>query len=318
MQKQSGIYTLEYSRYNLPADFPIIGLTGPNWSLPDGKITFLHCHNCLELGFCHKGSGILLVENKRYSFEDFDISVVCPNTMHISKSTNGTASQWEYLYIDTNRLFKEYLIPEFPQAPLFMFDSPDFPNIVSGKDYPELKNLFLNILKEFKNKEENHQLNIACLCISFLLELTRLLPKESETHYANQETKLAIYPAIQYIDGNYMEPIKIEQLSSLCGLSLTHFRRIFKAIMGESPLSYLNRVRINKSCELLYNTEQTVLEIALKVGFSSNTSYNRNFTEIMHTTPLQWRKKTRTIPKSNLHCSIFPIPVDNMRNQNAK
>ena len=308
MQKQSIPYTLEYSHYNLPVDFPIIGLTGPGWTLPDGDITFLHCHNCLELGFCHGGSGILLVENKQYSFEDYDISVVCPNTMHISKSSMGTRSQWEYLYIDTNRLFKEYLVPEFMQAPLFMFDSPDFPNIVSGRKYPELKNLFLNILKEFRDQSENYQLNIACLSISFLLELTRLLPKESKTHYSNQKTKLAIYPAIQYIDKNYAESIKIEKLSSLCSLSLTHFRRIFKAIMGESPLSYLNRVRINKSCELLYNTEESVLDIALKVGFSSNTSYNRNFTALMNTTPLQWRKKSRTIPKNNMNFSIFPVP----------
>lgn len=307
MHKQSNPYTLEYSHYNLPVDFPILGLTGSKWTLPDDKVTFLHCHNCLELGYCHNGNGILLVENKTLNFTSQDITVVCPNTMHKSKSCDGTESSWEYLYIDTNRLFQEYLAVEVPHAALLMFDSPDFPNIISGKNHPKLRYLFLDMLHELKTQKSDYQLKTACLAISFLLELIRLLPRESETQFSNLKTKLAIYPAIQYVDEHYMETIRIETLSSLCNLSLTHFRRVFKAIMGESPLDYVNRIRINKSCELLYNTEDTVLDIALQVGFSGNTSYNRNFTNIMKITPLQWRKKTRAITKNNLEFSIFHI-----------
>lgn len=306
-QKSSNPYALEYSRYNLPVNFPILGLTGSRWSLPDDDITFLHCHNCLELGFCHKGTGILLVENKTFSFTDDDITIVCPNTMHKSKSTKGTESQWEYLYIDTNRLFREFLAVEVPAAPILMFDSPDFPNIISGKKHPELKQLFLQILNELNQQADGYQLNTACLCISFLLKLLRLLPRELNAKYPSVKCKLSIYPAIQYVENHYMDPLRVEELANSCNLSLTHFRRIFKTIMLESPLDYVNRIRINKSCELLYNTEDTILSIALQIGFSGNTSYNRNFTQLMGTTPLQWRKKVRSIAKNNMEFSIFSV-----------
>lgn len=307
MNRKPMPYVLEYSRYNLPVDFPILGLIGSKWSLPDDEITFLHCHNCLELGFCRGGDGILLVENKTFTFTDEDISVVCPNTMHKSKSAKGTESQWEYLYIDTSRLFKEYLTADFSEIPVLMFDSPDFPNIISGRKNPRLKELFLHMLQELREEKEEYQLTTACLCISFLLELTRLLPKDSESRSSNRKTRLAIYPAIQFIEQHYMEEIRMEMLSSACGLSLTHFRRLFKAIMCESPLDYLNRIRINKSCELLYNTEETILDISLLVGFSGNTSYNRNFTRIMGTTPHQWRKTTRSFKKNHMEFSVFSL-----------
>ncbi|RHP33586.1 AraC family transcriptional regulator [Lachnotalea sp. AF33-28] len=260
----------------------------------------------MEIGLCNRGEGIALVEGKTCGFTAGDLYIVCPNTMHITKSCDGTDSQWEYLYIDTQRLFKEYLHGELPNASLLMFDSPDFPNIISVQSYPHMRLLLQQILHEMEGKRENYRISAACLCISFLIELLRFLPRESESHFSNLRSKLVIYPAIQYIDSHYMEPVRIEELSARCCLSLTHFRRLFKSIMGEGPLNYLNRIRINKSCELLYSTEDTVLDIALQVGFSGNTSYNRNFTQIMGTTPLQWRKKSRSVTKNDMAFSIFP------------
>ncbi|MDO5425512.1 MAG: AraC family transcriptional regulator [Eubacteriales bacterium] len=296
---------LEYSHYNLPLNFPILGLTGDQWFLPDDEITYLHCHNCLEIGFCHRGNGELLVENKLFPFTDDDISVVCPNTMHKSKSQKGTTSDWEYVYIDTGMLFQDYLIPGYDKASLFMFDYPDFPNIISGREHPALKTLLLLILGELREKKEDFELHTACLCVSFLIELARILPKESETPFSSLKTRLAIYPAIEYIEKNYMNPIKIETLADACALSLTHFRRLFKAIMHASPLDYVNRVRVHKACELLYNTEDPVLDIALAVGFSDNTGLNRNFTRIMGCPPMKWRNRTRAVPKKNMEFSIF-------------
>ena len=49
-----------------------------------------------------------------------------------------------------------------------------------------------------------------------------------------------------------------------------------------------------------------MLDIALQVGFSGNTSYNRNFSQIMGTTPLEWRKKSRSVTKNDMAFSIFP------------
>lgn len=228
--------------------------------------------------------------------------------MHITKSTDGTTSEWEYLYIDVPSLAKKYLTSELEILSIFMFDSPNFPNNFSGKEFPTLKKLLFLIFSELRERKEHYQLNTALMCIVFLTELSRILPKKADSSSCPFEARLTIYPALQYVSENYMNPIKIDTLAQTCHLSPTHFRRLFRAIMQMSPLDYLNRIRVQKSCELLYRTEDPVLTIALNVGFSDNTAFNRNFSRIMGTTPLKWRKQSRSFKKNNIVFSIFPLP----------
>ena len=109
MNRQKQTYVLEYSHYELPVGFPILGLTGDRWSLPDDEITFLHCHNCIEIGLCQEGEGVVIVENKTRPFVTDDFFITCANTMHRSRSRQGTTSRWEYIYVDAKVLFREYL-----------------------------------------------------------------------------------------------------------------------------------------------------------------------------------------------------------------
>lgn len=301
-------YTLEYSQYELPVDFPIIGLTGDRWSLPDDEITFLHCHNCLEIGYCYSGHGSLLVEDKHFSFHERCITVICPNTMHKSKSDEGTTSNWEYVYVDTNRLLTSLFSEQLPDSELLSFDSRDFPNVIWGNKQPAIENILLQILDELRNHGFNYQYCTKSLCSAFLVELLRQIPnKKDNNSFANKKNKLAIYPAIKFVENHYMNNIHISELATECNLSLTHFRRLFSAIMNESPLCYINHIRINKSCELLYSTEKSVIEIALIVGFSEANCYNRNFKLFQKTTPLQWRKRSRTVKKNDMEFSIFHV-----------
>lgn len=300
--------TLQYSHLNFPPDFPVIGYVDKHWILSDEESGYLHCHNCLEIGYCHKGNGSFLIENKNVRFSDEDIIVICPNTMHISKSDHDTSSEWEYIYIDVASLVQEYLTTEVDVLSIFMFDSPDFPNNLSGREFPVLKNLLFHIFSELREKKDQYQLNTALLCIVFLTELTRILPRKSSSSFCPIEARLAIYPALEYVAANYMNPIKMNLLADTCHLSPTHFRRLFRGLMQMSPLDYLNRIRVQKACELLYSTEESVLTIALAVGFTDNTAFNRNFRRIMGMTPLKWRKQSRSFKKNDMVFSIFPSP----------
>lgn len=305
MSQQQNTYPLEYSHYNLPLDYPILAFIGEHWVMPDDPIRFLHCHNCLEIGYCRRGQGTLLVEGKALTFTDHDISVVCPNAMHMSTSSEGQTSVWEYLYIDTQRLFGEYLPVEFPQERLLQFDSPDFMNVISGDHHPELHFLLQRIMQELRQQQENYMPNVACLTTALLIELIRLIPKQSTLEATAVHNKLSLYPAIQYVEKHYTDPLKIEQLAHECHVSLTHFRRLFQSIMKMSPLQYLNKYRVHKACELLYATNHSVLDIALKVGFANSTSFNRNFISIMGMPPQRWRKKYCTVAKVGGVFSIF-------------
>lgn len=70
----------------------------------------------------------------------------------------------------------------------------------------------------------------------------------------------------------------------------THLRRVFHDCMQMSPVEYINWVRIRTACGELKRTNDTVGDIAVRCGFSTLSTFNRNFHRIMGISPQQWRK----------------------------
>ena len=61
--------------------------------------------------------------------------------------------------------------------------------------------------------------------------------------------------------------------------------------MGCSPLEYIHRLRINRACDLLLSTTDSILSISLAVGFDSVSSFNRQFIQATGLPPSKWRCK---------------------------
>lgn len=99
---------------------------------------------------------------------------------------------------------------------------------------------------------------------------------------------IPVAPALEYINRHYMEDFPIETLARLCGMSQSHFRRVFRELLSVGPLEHLNRTRILKACSLMRMSEDSILSISGQVGFQSLSSFNRHFLVEMGTTPSQW------------------------------
>ncbi len=100
-----------------------------------------------------------------------------------------------------------------------------------------------------------------------------------------------IVPIKEYISRHYAEEIDLNTLSGLISLSEGQFCRVFKEVIGLTPIAYVNRYRILKSCELLVNTNLRIAEISSNVGFNNVSYYNRSFLEHLECTPTQYRKR---------------------------
>ena len=109
---------------------------------------------------------------------------------------------------------------------------------------------------------------------------------------------------LDFVSYHYMEDIKVEDLAKSCHISETHFRRIFTSYMKVTPLEYINTVRIQTACELLQKTDDPVADIAHKCGFTTNSTFNRNFKQIMGVTPIEWRKRPESYEQQILKFDI--------------
>ena len=113
-----------------------------------------------------------------------------------------------------------------------------------------------------------------------------------------------IRPALEHIRDNFANPTKIAQIASVCHMSESHFRRLFEENMGMTPVDYLNQVRIKKACDMIRKTGYSMEEIAVKVGFSTTSTFNRNFKRIVGTSRITG-KSHRRILKPDWQISIY-------------
>ena len=92
------------------------------------------------------------------------------------------------------------------------------------------------------------------------------------------------------MDRAYAEPLDVRAVASVAHVSEAHFIRSFRAVFGETPHRYLQRRRVERSMFLLRETERSVTDICLDVGFTSLGTFSRMFREIVGEAPSHYRK----------------------------
>src|SRR5205814_8356697 len=85
------------------------------------------------------------------------------------------------------------------------------------------------------------------------------------------------------------QPLDIPALARVALVSEAHFIRTFRATFGETPHRYLQRRRVERSMFLLRETQRSVTDICLDVGFSSLGTFSRTFRDIVGESPSEYR-----------------------------
>jgi iron complex transport system substrate-binding protein len=116
------------------------------------------------------------------------------------------------------------------------------------------------------------------------LQLQGVAPKETDL----------VEQIIQYIHKHYNEPISLESMAEVWNYSIQYLSRQFKRRTGRSPIEYVIQTRMAKAKELLIQTDATVQEIAVNVGYSDVFYFTRLFKKQVGTTPVQYKNKVKT------------------------
>jgi AraC-like DNA-binding protein len=88
------------------------------------------------------------------------------------------------------------------------------------------------------------------------------------------------------------EEISASQMADRMGMSESQFSRYFKKATGNTFTDFVNRVRINRACQLLMETDQLVVNICYEVGFNNVANFNRRFMDIKGMTPTEFRRQS--------------------------
>ncbi len=97
--------------------------------------------------------------------------------------------------------------------------------------------------------------------------------------------------ARDHIDRHFTEPLDLDALARVAGVSKYHFVRCFEATYGETPIRYLTRRRIERAQDLLRHANLTVTEVCMHVGFASLGSFSSRFTRLVGESPTAYRDR---------------------------
>jgi AraC-like DNA-binding protein len=100
-----------------------------------------------------------------------------------------------------------------------------------------------------------------------------------------------ISSAVNFIVQNISSQFSMKDLAQQLGMSERMFTRFFRSATGNSFTDFVNRLRVNKACQLLMETELYVTNICYDAGFNNVANFNRRFLELKGMTPKEFRQQ---------------------------
>lgn len=273
------------------SDFPI---SDPIWEVdnkPESEpVLEMHSHDGVEVGYCHKGSGILFADKQMVPFKAGDVSLVGENVLHMSRHTIGQPSHWSYFWVD-----QAVLLAGLPDAVQLLAENPfakaRFPCIFSPTRHGDICHSIRIIVAELAQRSAGYRTIVKSqACSMFALVHRACQHLEQGKCPSDSEGILRVSPAMHYIMSHYAEPIAIDDLAKLSSLSRRQFYRRFLSAVGQTPHQYLAQFRTRMAAAILSSTNKPVTQVAFDVGFESLCSFNRQFRAVMKVSPVAWRK----------------------------
>ncbi len=290
---------LQLRFYEVPQGELVLPLIGPSWIRDYGHDTpYFHFHNLMEIGYCVDGEGTVTMDGTDIPYATGMLTVIPRNYPHTTISKEQTKSYWEYIFFDPETVLNDI----YPNRRMFVKKIEKLVN-ADGRCYAKGENEELVGIVRIIMEECRHRKRYAGECIRGLMHsLLMALARQEDVPETAAEPETGKFPqqggiyhissALEYISKRYMENIKLETLADCCNLSETHFRRLFVEYMNMTPVEYINLTRVQQACEMMQKTPYSMEELAVKVGYTTVSTFNRNFKKIIGTSPYQYKKNS--------------------------
>lgn len=105
-----------------------------------------------------------------------------------------------------------------------------------------------------------------------------------------QDHAECIEDVMRYIRAHLGEPLDRETLAAVAGFSVPHFHRVFTAHVGESAISYIRRIRLERAGRKLRMGAVDITEVALAAGYDSHASFSKAFKQHFGLSPSEFRQ----------------------------
>ncbi len=150
-----------------------------------------------------------------------------------------------------------------------------------------LVNIFDLLVEEYSHK----RFCFEDICRSCLINiLTHSGRSNILSNAKNSAATIKINEICDDIICNYSKKLSVGEYAKMCNLSESRFSHLFKEITGTSPAKYIIRTKLEKSKDMILNTDYPISEISQEVGFNDQNYFSRIFKKYYGSSPLNLRK----------------------------
>lgn len=243
--------------------------------LSTSKHMFHHYHFCrgnsnkrkTRIGIIQKGRGSYIYLNKKLTVAEGDMVFIPENIFCYSEWYGEPDIKVTYVscFIHYDGLLYE-------------------PQIIHCEEDARKKLLQISELLSAENYLE--ELEAYSLLYKVLQEI---LPQMKKSDINLSKT---LQTAIEYITDNWNRNFSVSDIAKKCCISESSLYHLFQKELGQTPIKFLNSIKINIAIEYLENSNYSVSTISEMVGFPSENHFRKVFSDLTGTTPLKYRKKT--------------------------
>lgn len=255
--------------------------------------THWHYHAQYELIYISKSFGIRFVGDNVSPFSAGDLVLVGPNLPHLWLNDSNCLKDKDCPSVQTIVMkFNENFIGEGT------FNHPEFLEIKKMFEQAKYGICFGNSMSLDLHHQllEIDYLSPSQQLVSFLNVLQKLsltndkhLLSSTDMRQYTTDNSERIDTILKYISDNYAREMSLNEIADIACMTTNSFCRFFKRMTNKSFTQFLNEVRIKNASRLLIQENLSIADVRYKVGFNSITNFNKQFKQIIGTTPKEYR-----------------------------
>ena len=252
-----------------------------------------HTHNYSELIIILEGTGLHIVNGKKYNVTSGDVFVLKKGDEHCFENAT-TLKICNIMYYDNIMIYPKDDLKNIPgYLHLFHLSKnntySDYNSTIhlKAEDLREIEAIAYRLNQEYAKKKLGY---ISIIKTYFKLLIILISCNYHKNKNSKSITNHSLVNAISFIEENFTKVLTLKEISSKANMSTSNFTKVFKTKMLCSPLNYVISCRLKKACDLLSKTDFSITEISSSVGFDDCSYFARQFKKRFSVSPLQFRK----------------------------